>query len=170
MAEQSLRLEHARKWPWFKFPSIPGYGNNWKNYITNWDIGGRITLPLFDWNGGRIDSAFAARDRERFEYVGTLARVRRDIAAGVAEVQAAEKTLQVYRERVLPSLEEHEKLLQAAFRAGELDVVALLDAEEVAQRSRREYLRTIADAASAWSRLDRAVGAAVSTESREGTR
>ena len=170
MAEQSLRLEHAKKWPWFKFTSIPGYGNNWKNSVTNWDIGGRFTLPIFDWNGGRIDSAFAARDRQRFEFVGTLARVRRDIASGVAEVRAATKTLQVYRDRVLPALEEHERLLQVSFRAGALDVVALLDAEEVAQRSRREYLRSIADAASAWSRLDRSVGVAVSKEAGEGSR
>ena len=87
-------------------------------------------------------------------------------------LQRRQEALRRFRESVLPRLESHEKLLADAASGGQLDVVAVLTAEDVLLRSRREYVGLRLAHHLAWLALDRAVGphsrGAGNPEPREG--
>ena len=67
-------------------------------------------------------------------------------------------SLERYRRTVLPSLDAHERLLNSAAQGGQLDVVAVLRAEDAILRSRSEFVALLLSHHQAWLRLDSATG------------
>jgi cobalt-zinc-cadmium efflux system outer membrane protein len=157
--EQSVRLAYAHRWPWFQLAAVPRYRhNNSSTYPDDWTWAVDISLPILNWNTGPIHVAEAERDKERGSYVAELAALRRDIALAVAEIETRQRLVKRYQDTVLPALANHDRLLEIAVASAQIDVVALLAAEDVVLRSRREYQKALLDYHRAWLALERAVG------------
>jgi outer membrane protein, heavy metal efflux system len=157
--EQSVRIAYARRWPWFQLAAFPRYRrNNNSNYPDDWTWAIDVSLPILNWNTGNIRVAEAERAKERESYVAELATLRRDLAQATAEVETRARLVKRYQDTVLPALANHDKLLELAIGSGQLDIVALLAAEQVVLRSRREYQSALLDYRKACLALDRAVG------------
>jgi len=166
--EEEIRLERARRWPWFELTSSPRYryemGSQHPNDL---QVGVRFTVPLLDQNAGPIRMAEAARDAEREQFRQQGESIRREIAAGLAEVAQRRMSLERYQRTVLPSLDAHEKLLNAAAQGGQIDVVAVLRAEDAVLRSRSEFVAVRLAHHQAWLRLDSATGRRVAPSPAE---
>ncbi len=156
--EVTLRVEHARKWPWFRFNAAPRFRTYDNDNPNDFLLGAVLMVPVLDQNAGPIQVAEAARDQERERFRALALSIRREVATTPAEIALRQETLRRYRERVLPGLEGHEKMLEKASSAGQLDLVALLAAEDVLLKARREHAELRLAHQRAWIRLDRAVG------------
>jgi outer membrane protein TolC len=157
--EQSVRLAYAHRWPWLQLAAVPRYRhNNSSSYPDDWTWAIDVSVPILNWNTGPIRVAEAEREKEREGYVAELAALRRDVALALTEVETWRRLVKRYQDTVLPALEHHDRLLEIATGGGQLDVVALLAAEDVVLRSRREYQAALLGQKKAWLALDRIVG------------
>jgi outer membrane protein TolC len=157
--EETVRAEHARAWPWFRFTAVPRYRTDASDVHPNDFAGGiRITLPILNQNGGAIKTAEATRDQERELFRKQVVGLRRDLESARAVIDLRSATLKRYQTQVLPGLEAQEKLLALSTSGGQLDVVAVLQAADVILRSRREYVDIKLDCYRARLDLDKAVG------------
>jgi len=157
--EEALRLEHARRWPWFKLTSLPRYRfDPFDSHRADYSVGVELTVPLLDQNAGAIRIAEATRDAERERFRGQAGAVLRELAAGLDELRQRRQTIQRYRALVLPSLDAHEALLGRAAEGGQIDLVAVLRAADGILQSRNEYVGVRLGYQQAWLRLDRAAG------------
>ncbi len=157
--EETLRLEHARSWPWFRLTAIPRYRSDASDVHPNdFAMGLQLTLPIFNQNGGPIRVAEAQRDQERELFRKQLIGLRRDIENARAQVALRSETLRRYETSLLPALDAQEKLLATSMAGGQLDVVALLQAADVILRSRRDAVDVRLACYRARLDLERAVG------------
>jgi outer membrane protein, heavy metal efflux system len=157
--EQEVRLEDARAWPWFRFTAAPRYRADVSNrHPDDFMVALQFTLPIFDQNQGPIAVARGLRDQQRERFRGQVAGLRREIAAASDEVGLHQRTLRRYRETVLPGLDAHSRLLSIAVGGGQLDLVAVLNAEGAILRSRRDHVDSRLALYRAWLRLEATVG------------
>jgi outer membrane protein TolC len=157
--DETVRLEHARRWPWFKFIALPRVRRNeFFGNETDYVLGIELTLPLLNWNTGAIAAAEAARDRAEADVVATVDRVRRDVAAACAEVAAQRDLLRLQREQLLPLLQEHDRLMNQALRAHEVELTAIIVSEGRVLDTRIALVRRKLALRRAQIALERAVG------------
>jgi multidrug efflux system outer membrane protein len=159
-SEETLRLEMAARWPWIRLAAMPRVRRNeFFGATTDLVLGVDLTLPILDTNSGRIGSATSARDLARAEISAALSTLRGDIARALAALQAQQALLRRLREEIEPVLKEHDRLLAIAARAAELDLAALLAAEDLVFAARNELIGARLEISKSWIALERAVGA-----------
>jgi outer membrane protein TolC len=161
--EQAVRREYAERWPWFRLDSAPRYRYmpSSGHYRNDFYVALELTVPVFNWNTGGIKVAEAERAEERDKMAALLAKIRRDIVSARARLEVERAALQRFRERVLPALAEHQRLLQLAIRGGQVDLVALMASEEVVVKHQRAHAQLQLRYRKAWLELERAVGGPV---------
>ncbi|HET6280956.1 MAG TPA: TolC family protein [Polyangia bacterium] len=157
--EQNLRLEHARRWPWFRFTAIPRYRNDSTDaHPSDYAVGVQLTLPILNQNGGGVQIAEGLRDQERESFRKLVSGIRRELGSARDEIVLRNETVQRYQTAVLPGLDAHERLLGIALSGGQVDVVALLTAQDAILRNRRDYVGMRLGAYRARLKLERAIG------------
>lgn len=114
-----------------------------------------ITLP-FTARGANRAVALAA-EREVAAAVArraaVVATIRADLSAALARYEAARERLAVYNQALLRGVREERESALAAYRAGELSLIELLDFERALARAEIERLGARADAAEALADL-----------------
>jgi cobalt-zinc-cadmium efflux system outer membrane protein len=167
MADDLARVEHAARWPWFKFMAVPRVRRNeFFGHETDFVVGVNVLLPLFDWNTGRIRAAEAARDRARAELTADADGIRREVAGACTDLGARADLLRLERERLAPVLEQHDRLMRQALSAHEVDLTTLLVTETRVLDSRLELARAQLALRLAWINLERASGRRLPGEAR----
>ena len=167
--EETLRLEHARRWPWFRLTSIPRYRlDPFDVNRADYSVAVQLTVPVLDLNSGPIRIAEATRDAERERFRGQTGAVLRELATGLDELRLRRQTIERYRTAVIPRLDAHEALLGRAAEGGQIDVVAVLRAADGILQSRSEFVNVRLGHHQAWLRLDRAVGRRVTGAPKDG--
>jgi outer membrane protein, heavy metal efflux system len=161
--EQAVRREYAERWPWFRLDSAPRYRYmpSSSHYRNDFYFAVEVTVPIFNWNTGGIKVAEAQRAEERDRMIALLSEIRRDIVSARARLEVQRVALQRFRDRVLPALAEHQRLLQLAIRGGQVDLVALTASEDVVVKHQRAHAMLQLQYRRAWLALERAVGAPV---------
>jgi outer membrane protein TolC len=141
-AEGQLRLEVARQWPqlWI-------------------GTGISVSLPfLTRFNAWGVERATRERDAARDRFVATLHATRREVHQGVEELSRAAEQVALFREQLMPGLEETLRLTRAALEAGEVTPIEILAAQNqvigvsfefLTARERLARARVVLDAASA---------------------
>ncbi len=104
-----------------------------------------VTLPLWDWNQGKIRQAEAAEAAER----ARLDATSRELTAGLSDAwrgcAAGQAATSRFREEVLPRAEASARTLGRAFELGEASLLDVIDARRVLLDTRREYLDLLLD-------------------------
>ncbi len=169
MSEETLRAETAARWPWLRLSAAPRVRRN-EFFGANTDlvVGVDVTLPIFNTNGGRFQSAKSARDVARAEVMTELVGVRADIARAAASVEAQRAILKRLHTEVEPLLAEHDRLMSVASQATELDLPSLIASEDLVLKSRIELIDARLELRRAWIALERAVGAHVNGSAAPG--
>ena len=117
-----------------------------------------VPLPLFDRRGGAIDAA-AADTRVREAEADTLRRrIRAEVNATRAALEAVETQLAVLRPHLGESMRNALRAVQAAYAEGEITLSAWLDGVRAFQEAETTFALLEADAIIRRAALERAVG------------
>jgi cobalt-zinc-cadmium efflux system outer membrane protein len=104
-----------------------------------------VTLPLWNWNQGKIRQAEAAEAGER----ARLDATSRELTAGLSDAwrgcAAGQAATRRFREEILPRAESSARTLGRAFELGEAGLLDVIDARRVLLDTRREYLDLLLD-------------------------
>jgi cobalt-zinc-cadmium efflux system outer membrane protein len=132
-AEQELRLARLSRWPW---PRVGPVYEREADGTDSLGLGIGISLPLFDSGATAVRAREAARDAALEEYEEAVHTVRAEAAAAVRDLRAAAEALRLEEEGVAAPLEEAVGLAGEGYRAGNLDLSALLAARDRWVRAR----------------------------------
>jgi len=168
-AQETLRAEEAARWPWIRLSAAPRIRRKeLTGSLTDFGVGLDVTVPILNFNGGRIQSASAARDAARGQVASALESIRVDIAKALADVAAQRAMLVRLHGEIEPILADHDRLLAAAAQVAELDVRAFLAAEDMALASRTQLIDAKLQLKKAHIALERVVGTHVGTGAMGG--
>ncbi len=140
-ARASLAKERARRYPWLQLASLPRFRvNEQSSYPVDFAVAIDVSLPIFDQNAGRIDKARASIDKQEAEHRAHVAAASGATAIARVEVERRAAALAYLETAVAPLVKEHGALVEAALKNGELDIPALLVADDAALRAQRDVV------------------------------
>ena len=124
-AQSELQLQIARQYPDIHLG--PGY--TWDQGDSLWSIAAGLVLPVLNQNQGPIAEARARRRQARDEFISLQGRVIREMDAAFTGYRQSLKGLKA-ADSLLHGLRVNLKSVQARFKAGQTDRLALLDARQ----------------------------------------
>ena len=138
-AEQTASAERAKRWPWLELQARYRRHDQ-SNYPNDVTLGLQVTLPIFNQNPGPIAAADAARHQWQDLAAAHRLNIQRDVRALHAESERRREIAEHYAQTIAPVLSEHAALVKQALTGMELDLTALLAAEDLVTRGGIEYL------------------------------
>lgn len=125
-----------------------------------------ITLPVFDRNQGGGTEASVALNQARLRREHAEDRVRAEVAAALARLDALERAVATYRTGVLARSEANLASVRGAYQIGAYRITELLAEQRRYAEAQREFTGLLAERARALAELDAAVGAPVPSTPR----
>ena len=117
-----------------------------------------VELPIFNWNQAATQRAKAELEQAALHYFAVQHRITAELREAQSRyLQAAEEWSRC-RDAVLPQLEETRRLTEAAYSAGDISYLAVLEASLGLLEGRREMIAVGADLRRAEADLDRGIG------------
>lgn len=117
-----------------------------------------VPIPLFDRNQAGMKEARARKNsadiRERY----LRQNIEREVEGAYARWVAAEKTLKIYAGDVMPQLTENVKLIEAAYRLGEVGISTVIAEQKKFIETSEDYLLAIYNRNIARAMLEAAAG------------
>ena len=89
-----------------------------------------IPIPLFDRNQAGVREANARKGSAENRYLFARTVVEREVEAAYARLTAADKSLTIYAKDIIPQLEENLKLVQEAYRLGEVGILSVIEEQK----------------------------------------
>jgi cobalt-zinc-cadmium efflux system outer membrane protein len=121
-----------------------------------------LTLPFSPWTKGRHDYEIEEALAERQAAKATLLAMRNmtlfEVKEMSAKVEAAMKSIAVYRDGLLPQAEQSFQAAVAAYQAGGVNFMTLLDAQRTIRDVRMGYYKALVEYEQSRADLERAVG------------
>ncbi|HKO51816.1 MAG TPA: TolC family protein [Polyangiaceae bacterium] len=156
-AELTLSAERAKRWPWLSVQARYRK-NDQSTYPNDVMLGLQVTLPILDQNPGPIAAAEATRHALRDVAAAHRLNIERDVRVLRAESTRRREIAEHYAQTIAPVLTEHAALVKQALTGMELDLTALLAAEDLVTRGGIEYLEARLAQRKAEIALARALG------------
>jgi len=156
-AELALSAERAKRWPWLALQARYRKHDQ-SNHPDDVTLGLQFTLPIFNQNPGPIAAAEASRHALRDVATAHRLGIERDIRVLRAETARRREIADHYAQSIAPVLTEHAALVKQALSGMELDLTALLTAEDMVTRSGIEYMEARLAQRKAEIALARALG------------
>ncbi len=123
-----------------------------------------MTLPIWDQNQAQIARAQFAWDQKRKEQEALLDSIAEEVLTASVSLRSTAQQRRLYDESLLPQSRENLKSVRAAYAAGELGMVSLIESQEAAIRVEQAYLDVVRDLAIARVELERAIGGRIDGE------
>jgi len=124
-----------------------------------------ITLPIWDQNQAQIAKAQFRAVQARKAYEAILDEVARDIQEARTVVTSASQLVTFFENEALPHARQSVESAQHSYRAGNLDILALLDLQKTLVAQQESYIGAKRDLAIAMAELRRATGGRLPSES-----
>ncbi len=128
-----------------------------------------ITLPIWDQNQAQIAKARFLAVKARKAYEAILDEVARDIRQAQNVATSASQLVRFFEDEALPHARRSVESAEHAYRAGTLDILALLDAQKTLAAQKEAYIGANRDFAIAMAELRRATGGRLPSESGDET-
>jgi len=127
---------------------------------SDWAMGPTLTvpLPIFDTGSATRDKLKAQEIGARHELTQMQRQVIEEVRRAYAAYRSALSTLKLADGQLLPLAQQRYEQAQSAYKAGEIDLLRLLAAEEDLQDARKKILDLHKRATLARIKLDRAAG------------
>ena len=138
-AEATLSAERAKRWPWLALQARYRRHDQ-STYENDVTLGLELTLPIFNQNPGPIAAAEASRREQRDVLLAHRFNIEREVRALRAESVRRREIAEHYATTIAPVLSEHAALVKQALAGMELDLTALLAAEDLVTKGGIEYL------------------------------
>ena len=117
-----------------------------------------IPIPLFDRNQAGIREAQARKGSAKNRYIFARTVVEREVEAAYARLTTTEKSLSIYAKDIIPQLEENLKLVQEAYRLGEVGILTVIEEQKKFFEVNDGYLTALYNRQTALVKLEAAVG------------
>ena len=117
-----------------------------------------IPIPLFDRNQAGIREAKARKGSAENRYAFTRLTIEREVESAFARLTTAEKSLSIYTKDIIPQLEENLKLVQEAYRLGEVGILTVIEEQKKFFEVNDGYLTALYNRQTALVKLESAVG------------
>jgi cobalt-zinc-cadmium efflux system outer membrane protein len=118
-----------------------------------------LNLPIYNNQQGEIARATAAIERNRLEAVALRQQINGEVKTALVALNTATRNIQQYRTQLLPDAEDVLRLAQESYELGKAGLSSVIVAQQGVQEVIVGYLTAIAEYQTAWSDLERAVGA-----------
>jgi len=118
----------------------------------------QITLPIWDQNQAQIAKAKYKAEQQRKDYETLLDSIARQVQDALIVARTADEQLRFYRDQSLPQANENVESARRTYRAGEMDIIVLIDAQKSLIVQRQAYVGVWRDYAIAMAELERSVG------------
>jgi outer membrane protein TolC len=127
---------------------------------TTWSVGPALSvpLPLFDWGQARRDRAAALVVEARHQLTKTKRQIVEEVRKAYGTFRSSTDALERVRGELVPLQEQRREQAEAAYKAGQTDVTALLLAEQDLQAARARLIELQRRTSAAQIGLQRAVG------------
>ena len=116
-----------------------------------------IPIPLFDRNQAGIREAQARKGSAKNRYIFARTVVEREVEAAYARLTTTEKALSIYAKDIIPQLEENLKLVQEAYRLGEVGILTVIEEQKKFFEVNDGYLTALYNRQTALVKLEAAV-------------
>lgn len=121
-----------------------------------------LTIPFSPWTKGKHDYEIEEALAERQAAKANLAAMKNmalfEVRDTSAKVQAAIRSLSIYRDGLLPQAEQSFQAAVAAYQTGGVNFMTLLDAQRTIRDVRMGYYKALVDYEQSRADLERAVG------------
>ena len=117
-----------------------------------------VTLPIFDQNQAQIAKATYAQVQAVKSYEDLYLGIAMDIRVAVDRSVILWSKVVFYRNELLPQADTNLEFTNAAYQAGVVGVLTLLESQRSRLGTRRGYVQAWANSATARSDLERAAG------------
>jgi outer membrane protein, heavy metal efflux system len=117
-----------------------------------------VELPIFSRNQGAVSRAEAEVERASRQYAAVRAQVVTDVRSASIHVLQAQQAIAAWRDEIVPSLETEQRQAERAYQAGEIPLLALLDASRRLVDGRTRLLDAESDVQRATIALERSIG------------
>ncbi|MES1175148.1 MAG: TolC family protein [Myxococcales bacterium] len=156
-ADSTLEAERAKRWPWLALQARYRRHDQ-STYPDDVTLGLELSLPIFNQNPGPIAAAEASRRQLRDVAAAHRFSIERDVRGLRAESERRREIAEHYATSIAPVLSEHAALVKQALAGMELDLTALLAAEDLVTKGGIEYLEARLAQRKAEIALARALG------------
>lgn len=127
-----------------------------------------IPIPFFDRNQSGIMEAKARRASAENRYLYAQKVVEHDVESAYARLTTAEKSLAIYTKDIIPQLEENLKLVQEAYRLGEVGILTVIDEQKKFFEVNDGYLTALYNRQAALVKLESVVGGDLTMDNTGG--
>lgn len=121
-----------------------------------------LTIPFSPWTKGKHDYEVQEAMAERQASNANLAAMKNmalfEVREMSAKVQAAIRSISIYRDGLLPQAEQSFQAAVAAYQTGGVNFMTLLDAQRTIRDVRMGYYKALVDYEQSRADLERAVG------------
>ena len=121
-----------------------------------------LTIPFSPWTKGKheyeIEEALAERQAARANLAAVKNMTLFEVTEISAKVEAAMKSVSIYRDGLLPQAEQSFQAAVAAYQTGGVNFMTLLDAQRTIRDVRMGYYKALVDYEQSRADLERAVG------------
>jgi len=159
MDEQSARITLAGS---LQKPDVTAGGgvsfNGQPEFQTGWRFNGGVTLPIFTTHRAGVTFEEAELARLRAERDARFATIAGDVAAALAQADAAATQLTAFQRDILPLAQQDEAMAQEAYQSGQTGLDALVLALRLSRERRLRGLQAALDFQLALADLERAIG------------
>lgn len=126
-------------------------------------VGVKLSLPLalYDRNQAGIREALARKSSAEARQAFIRQGIERDVETSHARLRAAEQAVNIYDKELLPQLSENLKLVQEAYRLGEVGILAVIEEQKKFIEVNEGQLSARHDLNRALAQLEAAVGIAL---------
>lgn len=127
---------------------------------TDYLIGLRLSVPItvFDRNQAGIKEALAKKSSAEIRQQFIRQNIEREVEAAQWRLTTAEKSLNIYAQEVIPQLSENLKLVQEAYRLGEVGILSVIEEQKKFIEVNDNYLAALYNRNIAAAKLEAAVG------------
>lgn len=133
-------------------------------------LGGRVELPIFNWNTGGIGRADAEIGRATAQHELVARTVIMEVTLAHARFAQATRSRQRFETEVLPALDQALEMARHGFKTGDQTYLVVLDVLRRAGEARLRRAELIAEQRRALCELERAVGARLKSAADVATR
>ena len=121
-----------------------------------------LTIPFSPWTKGKhdyeIEEALAERQAARANLAAVKNMTLFEVTEISAKVEAAMKSVSIYRDGLLPQAEQSFQAAVSAYQTGGVNFMTLLDAQRTIRDVRMGYYKALVDYEQSRADLERAVG------------
>jgi cobalt-zinc-cadmium efflux system outer membrane protein len=156
-AEEKVKLAHC---DWIRF--FGTYYTYSDLHVVQHRPGFRMTVPIFNWNQGKIARADADLEKARAQQRTVHDRIVLDVRQAFLQCQQAQLDLERWRTKVRPAVDDAVAKSDRAYQAGDVALTLVLETSRQILDTRVREAQLKAELRKSFAELERSVGQKIS--------